>query len=278
MSEQPQPTLPDSEIQTEPTLFEKIIAGTERISKDATQYVAGLTEGETPREGTTVTEHDLRMRKAGKELAGEFNRAAVQGVVYVAGCADAVSKSLHAQYTEPVVSEEKADEGLTFQKIMEVTIKSLAETADALSFTMKETEKNLTKCKNPKCTCDKCACAEGSCQCGTGTETKLPACKNANCTCATCECAEGSCQCGTGTETKLPACKNANCTCATCECAEGSCQCGTATEAKLPACNNPNCTCATCECAEGSCQCGTAKSADAESENTTKGTDCGCEK
>ncbi len=216
MSEQPQSTLPDTEIQTEPTLYEKIIAGTERISRDATQYVAGLTEGDTPPEGTTMTEHDLRMRKAGKELAGEFNKAAVQGVVYVAGCADAVSKSLHAQ--EPVVSEEEADEGLTFQKIMGVTIKSLAETADALSFTMRETEKNLTKCKNPNCTCDKCACAEGSCQCGTGTETKLPACKN------------------------------------------------------------PNCTCATCECAEGSCQCGTAKSADAESENTTKGTDCGCEK
>ena len=197
MSEQPQPTpsATESEVQTEPTLFEKVIAGTERIAKDATQYVAGLTEGDTPPEGTTVTEHDLRMRKAGKELAGEFNKAAVQGVVYVAGCADAVSKSLHAQYTEPAASEEKVDEGLTFNKIMEVTIKSLAETADALSFTMRETEKNLTKCKNPNCTCAKCACAEGSCQCGT--ETKLSACKNANCTCATCECAEGTCQCGT---------------------------------------------------------------------------------
>ena len=248
MSEQPQPTpsATESEVQTEPTLFEKVIAGTERIAKDATQYVAGLTEGDTPPEGTTVTEHDLRMRKAGKELAGEFNKAAVQGVVYVAGCADAVSKSLHAQYTEPAASEEKVDEGLTFHKIMEVTIKSLAETADALSFTMRETEKNLTKCKNPNCTCAKCACAEGSCKCGT--ETKLPACKNANCTCATCECTEGSCTCGT--ETKLPACKNANCTCATCECAEGTCQCGTAKSVD----------------------------AEAESEDTVKGTDCGCEK
>eukprot|EP01032_Pedospumella_encystans_P026700 gene26700-30172_t len=111
MSEQPQPTpsVTENEVQTEPTLFEKVIAGTERIAKDATQYVAGLTEGDTPPEGTTVTEHDLRMRKAGKELAGEFNKAAVQGVVYVAGCADAVSKSLHAQYTEPAASEEKKD-------------------------------------------------------------------------------------------------------------------------------------------------------------------------
>lgn len=195
MSEQAKDNIQDSESQAEPTYYqqgEKIINEVLQEGKkavnDATDFLSGMADPE-PAEGTETEE--FNMRTYGRKFASDVKES-------IADAADIFSKSLVGDKSTPRTEEESAkSEGVTLENISEVTRRSLAGTADAVSVAVRGYGKT-PKCKNPNCTCADCQCAEGACGCGTEEEAtgKASKCKNPKCTCADCECAEGSCQCG----------------------------------------------------------------------------------
>lgn len=195
MSEQAKDNVQDSEAQTEPTYYqqgEKIINEVLQEGKkavnDATEFLAGMGDPE-PAEGESTEE--FNMRSYGRKFASDVKES-------IADAADIFSKSLVGDKSTPrSEGESTKSEGVTLENISEVTRRSLAGTADAVSAAVRGYGKS-PKCKNPNCSCADCKCAEGACGCGTDKTSadKTSKCKNPNCNCVDCECAEGSCQCG----------------------------------------------------------------------------------